>query len=228
MELKETTLAADIKNWLVQNGWTVYQEVKFGNNRADLVAVSDPIVWIIECKTSFSLKVLEQAEHWTRYAHLVSVAVPMKKRKWGSYSAHRRDFEEIVCKKFGVGLITADYRNGKLIIPDIKDALRPKVNRKTLVKKFRASLVEEQKTLGEAGSCNSDYYTPFRNTLFWLKKYVEKNPGCILGDAIKNIKHHYHSDYSAISCMMKYMKKGIITDIELRREGKKFFLYIKE
>ena len=74
--MKEQELASYIVSYLENENWEIFQEVQFRSygNIADIVAVKDNKLWIIESKTTLSFKVLEQARRWK--CHYRSIAVP--------------------------------------------------------------------------------------------------------------------------------------------------------
>ena len=94
----ETILAELVVNWLESQKWDVYQEVQIETygKIADIVAVLGNLVWIIECKKSLSLSVMEQAYRWRRYANFTSVAVQRRKGTEG------RVFATKVLSKFNM------------------------------------------------------------------------------------------------------------------------------
>jgi Holliday junction resolvase len=51
--IKEIDIGKALVEWLNVQHWDVYQEVKIYSHIADVVAVRNGIVWIIECKTSY-------------------------------------------------------------------------------------------------------------------------------------------------------------------------------
>ena len=81
-KMKETDIAKPVVSWLQDQGWTVYQEVEVKERgaRADIVAIIEPKIWVIEVKRSYGLGVLEQALSWRSLSHYVSIAVPRGKR----------------------------------------------------------------------------------------------------------------------------------------------------
>ncbi len=227
MVVKETEIAKPVTEWLRDSKWEVYQEVEShpggAGKRADIVAKMDSVLWAIEVKNSFSLKVLEQAMNWTKYAHCVSIAVPKKKGKWRSYKSSRRDFEAHLCKHFGIGLIEINVRKNF----EIKETIQPKFRRKVLYKKLRALLKEEHKTWAEAGNAKGGYYTPFKATVRDLVMFVSDHKGCSMSELVKGVTHHYKTNSTARSCISKYILDGIIDEIETVREGKHIRVYLK-
>ena len=85
--MKETDLAKSVIAWLQDLKWEVYQEVQVFSYGpiADIVATFGAITWVVETKISFSLKVMSQAEQWTPFSNLVSVAVPTGRFKDGAF-----------------------------------------------------------------------------------------------------------------------------------------------
>src|SRR3990167_10050555 len=74
--MKETELAKPIIAYLEERGWNVYQEVLIRCKVADIVATFGKLTWVIECKTSMSLKLLEQIYCWRGRANFLSIAIP--------------------------------------------------------------------------------------------------------------------------------------------------------
>ena len=74
--MKEEELTTALRQWLLREGWEVYHEVVYLENRADLVATRQGRLWVFEAKTSLSFALIEQAERWEGLANLVSVCVP--------------------------------------------------------------------------------------------------------------------------------------------------------
>lgn len=227
MKIKEADIAKSVVGWLQKNRWEIYQEVGVGScndgHRADIVAVMDPVIWAIEVKTSFSLKVLEQALYWKAFAHQVSIAVPKKRGQWRSYTSGRRDFEARLCKHFGVGLIEIDVvRNF-----EIKESMEPRFQRK-IIQKLKDNLREEHKTWSEAGNDQNDYFTPFKLTVHDLTQFVQQHPGCGLKEALDHIHHHYRTSSTARTCLSKYIRDGIIDSIVMVQSGRYKKLYLKD
>jgi len=193
--MRETELAAMVVSSLSEWGWEVYQEVTGPFGRCDIVATRGPVVWAVECKTSFGLAVMEQAHNWTRYANYASVAVPIAPGRFG----------EKMCRSLGIGVLWA-----KVNQEEVLETVRPKFNRKTL----KLKLFEEQKTFCPAGSTHG-HWTPFKRTVRALVFEARKNPGIPFDKLIREIDHHYSSYSTAKSCL-----RGFIGTVipELRTE----------
>jgi hypothetical protein len=210
----EIELAAEVVGWLESNEWDVYQEVQFQayGNVADIVAIDGNIVYVLEAKTSFSFKLLEQSYRWTNYAHYVSCAVPSFKRS-------DMQFKRKICKKFGIGLI--EVANPEWTYKENINVLEiPRLNIGIDGKYIKESLTPEHKTFAKAGNADGKYFTPFQATCLNVVNLVKANPGIDLKTLIYNLDHHYSSDATARACISKFTQEGIIKGVETRREGK--------
>lgn len=186
--MSETELAKRVIRWLSEQHWDVYQEVEFRGQGgvADIVAVRDGKLWIIECKTSLTWTVLEQAEKWR--AHFRSVAVP------DSNSRGRTTALKVAKYYLKVGVIEVEDRVYSFPPPLMREFHKSS--------KFKISqLKPEHKTFCEAGSIYG-HYTPYRATMDQVKKYVIAHPGCTIKEIVANLKdYHYANDKSALSCI---------------------------
>lgn len=97
--MKETDLYPPVKALLVSAGYEVHGEVK----DADVAAVKDGLLTIVELKTSFNLKLVLQAAERQKLTGSVYAAIPRPKYK----KRFGRDFKDKadLLKRLGVGLI---------------------------------------------------------------------------------------------------------------------------
>lgn len=206
----EQRVAQAICRWLVQEGWEVYQEVKAGLGRVDIVAVRDGIRWAIEVKTSLNLVVLDQAYRNRPWFHFSSVAVPAPARH--PHGTPRSwDIAHVMAAKLGFGFIRV-IPHGDRGDDLVKQDVRPVLNRRPAPVK----LYEEQKTWVAAGSARGGYFTRFKRTAQHLTRYVQEHPGVTLKDALGSIEHHYASEASATGALARYIRDGSIAGVELR------------
>ena len=223
--MKETELAKSVIVWLKAQHWEVYQEVQPTScaRVADIVAVSGRLVWIIECKTSLSLALLEQSIEWRGYAHYISVAVPYPKR---SCAGHR--VADMFLRQHGIGKIeTGKY--GWSSSGGVDQDIPARLNRK-LVRDIKKDLCEKHKTYAEAGNADGRRWTPFKNTVNELNAVVRDNPGICLKDAIDKTRHHYASDSGARASISQYLQtpnQTIIPGVMCKKEGRFLRLYPK-
>mgnify|MGYP001591099230 FL=1 len=206
----EIELAKPIISYLEEHGWSVYQEVFINGRIADIVATFGKLTYIIECKTSLSLKLLEQIYGWRGYANYISIAIPIK-------SNFCSGFVETFLIKEGIGAFTVDKYS------EVYKKIEPKLNRKVIdISKF---IKPEHKFWAEAGS-QKGYYTPFQNTKRNIEYNIKKYPnGILFKDFLKLIEYHYRTESTARSCLRKWIDSGVIKGIKIVNQGNKLFVY---
>lgn len=225
----EVVVGRGAVRWLRALGFEVYQEVQIGQGGLviDVVGTLGPFVVAIECKATFGLAVIEQAERWTRSAHYSWVCVPL------SDTSGSRHFAERVCRDMGIGVL--------YVIPELVDVATPaphfgpvvqeevhaRFNRHAATREIRRHLLEGQKTAAPAGTQGGGRWTPFRATCEAVREVVTASPGISLRDAIEGIRHHYASVSAARACLSKWIEAGKIPGVVLRREGRKPRLYLE-
>jgi len=214
----ETELAEYIVNWLKEQGWEVYQEVQF-NSIADIVAVKNNQSWIVECKTTFGISVLEQAHNWRQMSNYISIAIP-----YPNYKKHHICNELANALKIGVLCVTTKNWEGNRKVEElIKAPLQEEI-----VHNIITRLNEKQKTWALAGNNRGERYTDFKDTVNQIYEYLKKHPDSTLKDIIKNIKHHYRKDSTAQSSISTWIRKGIIKNIDVKLIGNKYLYNYKE
>ena len=207
--MKETDLAKKVIAYLQDAGWNIYQEVQGPGGRADIVAVQNNIIQVIECKLSFSAALLEQAWSWQPFAHYVQCAVPQLRGTKGS-----RVLQSFAQDK-GIGVLAFSYTSVHAVVG-------AKLNRKALTK--RIELHEQQKTFAEAGNAHSNFWSPYRQTCLDWTQFVALHPGCTLKELVK-YGHHYKTDSAARSSMIAHIQWGRIKGIRAERNGKTWHLF---
>lgn len=220
--MKETELAQIVIDWLKAQHWEVWQEVNYGESIADIVAVRHNIVWIIETKTSFGIKVIDQARKWQ--VHYRSIAVPEKK----GYFAGRRDsgIEAELAEHFKIGILEI---NPAYYGYSINEVIRPKLMREyaRYAKHFLERLETYPKSYSVAGSSNGGYYTPYKQTMESVKQIIKRNPGIDLTELIKKLdgRHHYHSVKTSLVKALRDFERDWC---EIRKDGNKNRFYIRD
>lgn len=207
--ISEVDMARNVVAYLEAEKWECFKEVQlgWGSRRADIVAVRDPVIAVVECKLSLSLDVIEQAVGWKHHAHWCWVAVPRPKR--GRRTGIARD----VLRHYGVGML--EVREG-----DVYVAERPELNRKPVcIDRLKAALREEQKTWAEAGS-KSGFYTEYAATCREVLERVRASPGITTKALIDGLQHHYATDASARASLLKWGARGSIKGVRVERSGK--------
>lgn len=201
----ESALAAVVVTWLKSSSWEVYQEVEASGARADIIAVRDGTLWVIECKNSFSSNVVDQAYGWLKCANRVSVAVP---RGRGPLCL------EMFCAGHGIGVLHISREPASVYesaLPCYSAGDFPTL---------RKYLHERQKDYAVAGNATGHYYSQFKATCETLLSYVRSNPGVNIKVAVKAIKHHYSTNYTAVSSLVRWIDlekvPGVSIDLETR------------
>ena len=207
--MTEERLAEIIINYLHDLHWDVYQEValKQFDGRADIVAVQNNRVWVIETKMTMCLTVIAQAMNWQRMAHWVSVAVPLQRKEKDMHYGQK------ICRKFGIGVLRASEGN-------VSEKVEPVLFRKAEANRFLEGLCEEHKTFAKAGNAGGYFFSPYQKTCRDIVKIVTEHPGIMLKELIDSVDHHYASDSSAKSSISHWVHAGKIKGITLKREGK--------
>ena len=215
----EAELAEVVVGWLRDLRWEVYQEVEAYGNIADIVAVQGALLWVIETKTSLSLRVMEQAWAWRRRAHYASVAIP-RARRVSSYAARCLDRD-------GIGVLEVRAPDGWTPeLARVRETGAAQLNRRPATG-LRGHLHEEQKTYAAAGS-QGKHWTPFVGTCDELRRYVQDHPGATLRDAIAAIKTHYRTVSTARSSLAKWIQAGVVPGVRCELEGKALRLYAEK
>lgn len=217
--MKETELAAHVVEWLTDQHWDVYQEVRQyqGGPIADIVAVRHGIVWVIECKLSAGLYVLEQAGGW--HSHLRSVAVPESRSR-------TRRFEFVARDYFKVGVIEVNKRSGN--VNEVRAAPLMREYHK-LATDLRSILHDGHKEFSEAGSKDGGYWTPYKETMRKVRRVIEGNPGCTIGEIYKRLEEtHYRNEASAKSGIRNSLVQFESDWCRVDTDTKPFRFYIRK
>ncbi len=204
----EEELAGKVVQYLLSYGWEVYQEVEVNPcGRADIVAVQNDRVWVIEAKQSLGLSVIGQAHNWLDWSHWVSVATP----------AYATGIVFSILTHFGIGALSVHL--------DVSESVAPRLNRKANAKHILRSLCEEHKTWAKAGNSANSYYSPFKRTCAEILREVRQEPGIILKELVLKIKHHYSTPSSASSCIRQWAAQGCIPGVQIVKEKSRLRLY---
>jgi len=208
--MKEDALAQFIVTYLETKGYECYKEVclkgKGGNIRSDCYAVmkqKGQVVFslALETKTSFSLKVIQQAYSWKKHAHAVYIGVPYSKRK-----TKLNEFAIQICRSYGIGIFEVD-KNGLVHHTLVAEAPAKKV--------VYPPLYEQQKS-SVAGTSTGVFYTSYKHTVSLMDEYMKTKTGWVeMNDLLANIKHHYKSATSAKASLTKYITSGVIKGYQI-------------
>jgi hypothetical protein len=216
----EADLARVLITWLEEAEWKVYQEVRphWGDARADVVAVKNDKVWVLETKMNFNFDVLRQVHAWRRRSHLVSIVTPRPRK------GYKDTIRETVCRKFDVGWV--EWAPNRSWPPGYRfwETVVPPLNTEPGCDSLLEKLSELHNEYGESGSKNS-YYTPFRHTCDKLRAYVATNPGIKLVEAMGAIEHHYKDDYSGSNALGKLIREGVVEGLTVEKVKNRIMVY---
>lgn len=185
--MKEEELAKHFIEWF-NEGYDVYEEVP-AHGVIDFVATDGHIQIGCEVKTSFNLKVMEQAWRKKPLFHYTYICVPRKRDYY---------FRELVMRQYGIGVLVCDTLNS------INELVKPTLNRKA-----RGVTLKKYMKESTAGS-QFDRVTAFGNTVRQIERYVKRQGPAHIKDVLKNIDHHYGTVSSARSSIRKWIKDGVI------------------
>ena len=200
----EAEIAKVLVDYLESKDWDVYQEVQFNNygGVADIVAVKNDELWIIETKTSLTFSVLAQAESWQ--SHYRSVAVPRTIRRHdnGRHLAYR------ICQRYlQIGVIEISPASSDVFIV-VAPALQ-NIDKRSIERKLD-TLSPLHKEYAKAGSKGNQHLTPFKYTMIQVKEFIQENPRCTMNEIISQIgKGHYSSESSAKNTLRKALRDWV-------------------
>lgn len=220
---REAEMARRVVAWFNDNGWEVYQEVQVFqySNIADIVAVSREdmnrpagLVWIVECKRSFGLTVVDQAMDWIGFAHRVSVAVPRSPK-----SSYHGGSARLLLETVGIGVIAVGYSS-------VTQHETPRLNRRPgLISRLQKVLRPEHKTFAEAGNAFGMRLTPYQMTCDRVRRFVRAKPGTTMKELVEGIEHHYSGDISAKTSLAQWIRQGSIKGVRVEKKGRLNTLY---
>ncbi len=178
----ETGIAEPVIDWLEGNGWDVYQEVQFYSYSkvADIVAKKGDDLWIVECKRSYRLSVLDQASYWTVTRRSVAVASTMRARP--------RSWLKVAKEFYKVGVLEIDLRvSERLEAPYLEQF-------KNFQPDYIKRLSELHKTFAKAGSKGGAHLTNYKVSILSVKEFIKENPGCTTSEIVEALGplHYAH------------------------------------
>ncbi len=222
----EAELAKFLIDALILEGWDCYPEVAlgkllgqnlkdnagsrliFGEPIADVVAIKDGLVMIVECKKSFSLEVIEQALEWSKISPLYAIAIPFAAFNNRSVvKTHLREYYGLGI--FGISATHAQWR------------FKPKLKKENL--KYCdeiKSILKPTMMLSTAGAAHTWRSTPYQDTMFEIRCYLAMHGPTRLKDLYDFLEgkengkcvHHYSSRASMVSSIGKSIYGGVEPD----------------
>jgi hypothetical protein len=221
--MKETELAAAIVEWLKSQHWDVYQEVQFnrGSAFADIAACNGNLLWIIECKTTATIKVIEQARKW--HTAFRSIAVPYSRRPY-----HPNNFFEIICRKFDIGVIRVRRTYNELEVEVTVPAPLMRDGARYASAHLIPRLMPEHKTAAMAGTNAGGRWTPYRSTIWDVEKFIKGHPGATMKEIATGVKSHYSNDQSAMCNLRKALEVFEKDTFRVDRSKRPFRYFLRQ
>lgn len=233
LKYTEAQLATVAVAHLQEMGYETYEEVHLGHGpRPDIVGLRGSIIAIVEVKRAMSLTLLNQMMYWRGQVHYV----------YGAIGAGRIGIAvDRLCRSEGLGLwqIENTFWN-----PDIT----PDIEKATITSALDARLYRHKTALwtldhirescndhnrsgsawAKAGSKAGGYWTPFAQTRRELGRLVKKDPGRKMEEYLNDMNHHYASSNSGKASLFDLIRRGILDEFELRREGRSLHVYPRD
>ncbi len=215
----ETDVAGPIVEWLRDEAWEVYQEIQPERNGpiADIVAIRDNVVWVIEAKRGVSLNLLKQAHGWRERADLISIAVPSANgcRVW--------DYVECVLQRDGIGAFGVNRPDsGK---DRVEMLIRPRRFENADRSYFRQFIIPQHQDYAIAGNAKGRRLTNFGITRMRVQHYVLSHPGCRLAELVSNIDSHYSTEAVARRTIPRKIRDGSIRGVRIRKVNGRLKFY---
>lgn len=230
LKYTEEQLAQVAVTYLQEMGYDTYEEVHLGPGpRPDIVGLRGSVIAIVEVKRSMSLTLLNQMMHWRGQVHYV----------YGAIGAGRIGLAaDRLCRQEGLGLWEVKSNVwGQNVVPSLK--------RVSLTCAIDARLYRHRTALwtldhirgacndhnrsgsawANAGSKAGGYWTPFAQTRRELSRLVKKDPGKKMEEYLDAMDHHYSSTSSGKASLFDLIRRGILDEFEIRREGRSLQVY---
>jgi hypothetical protein len=196
LKIKESDLGRFASNYFINEGYEVFKEVVTPFGRIDIVLKKDNLIYGIEIKTSFGLKVMEQAWKNTNYVNYSYVFVPTIKSS----------FHKKLLTDNGLGLFCI---NTKATLIEI---VKPRFSEKIV----NLKLFEEQKTFSEAGNDKSLFFSPFKKTMLNVVEILlNNNNEREISLLVNEAKHHYSNKNSFRISLTNLISKKIIPYLKI-------------
>jgi len=205
--------------WLRGLGFETYHEVAGipgrGASRADIVAVREGRVWVVECKLRLSWDAIGQAIEWRHYAHRVSVATALGPHGIGHGAA-------CACLN-AVGLGWLRVSCGEVFVET--SAERPRFGRVGLL--LDALRPEQQASAPGQASTAGGYWTPGDEARSRIAAAVAAEPGVLVRRALQQAGI-VCPDAATRREWRAALLRGLVDGVRAEREGRTLRLWPAE
>lgn len=186
--------------------YEVYCEVEVCGRRVDVVAIRDGISLAVEVKRTCNFDVLGQASSCASWFHRSIAAFPFPK----SQSPYLKICLSAVHNQCGIGVWEVSDRG-------IVEHYPTRLNRRARLSHIDRFLNEQQKS--QRAGLNKGFWSPFSETKHALIAFVRKHQPCTLKESIEGIRHHYRTGSTAYSSLGKWIREGVIPEVEMTKKG---------
>jgi len=213
----EADLAPLVVQFLEQQENEIFQEVRMGGMGSpivDIIGMKGPLLHGIELKKNLSMTVIRQAVRNRRYVHCSSVAISARRHPVFNHviRSDDREFAIQVCRDYKVGVFEVFMQDDNIdqVVPPVIQRGHHKYIKKTIL-----PLITDNHRLtsnySNAGTKGGGYFTPYKEMIEIVKKYIEAHPGCEIGQIISHlIEEHHQSRLTTIprkATLMANLKK---------------------
>ena len=200
----------------------MYQEVPCGSGVADILAVLDKKIWVVELKKSLSLQLLDQAIYRCARVHYVSIGIPIR-----NYDIERKNFAvRTILDHYGIGVFMVGVSGG------LFEKRSPRLNENPfsydLHKTFKA--LHPKMKLNNAGSVPGNNWTPWKEWKKNVEKIVAENPGITPKEMVVKLKSiaPYTKPENAANAAVYYARNGLIERVDVVKKSNRLHLYPRQ
>jgi hypothetical protein len=201
----EKDLGLLVKVWLIAEDWDCFPEAQIRQRgpRADLIAIKDSLLWVIETKLSLNLQVIEQALRWRDLGALyTSIAVLKPKRKYHQKFTWHSNFVDRFFRQEGLGLIFGDLLDNTVI-----EAIPPRLHRYNYQrsKNIIAQLDPRMKLYIPGSTSKEGFSSPYQRTIENAITFIAAQKTCSINELLTNIKTHFRVRAKARNFLIKHL-----------------------
>lgn len=182
-DFKEADLGPLVVQFLQQQGYEIYQEVRMGGvgtSIVDLIGKRGSLLHGVELKKNLSMAVIRQAHRNREDVHFSSVAISARRHRYGHViRTEDREFAINVCRDYRLGVFEVFMEDDK--ITETVPAQRIKGHEEHVENTVIPLLHDNQRLnsgFANAGTKGGGYHTPYKEMIGIVKSYIQDNPGC--------------------------------------------------
>lgn len=204
-DFKEADLAPLVVQFLQQQGYEIYQEVRLGGVGASIVDVIGKrgnLLHGVELKRNLSLSVIRQAHRNREDVHFSSVAIAARRHPLYGHVIRNenRNFAIDVCRDYKLGVFEVFLEEDK--ITETVPAQRITGHEEYVGNTIIPLLHNNQRLnsgYANAGTKGGGYHTPYKEMIKTVKSFIQAHPGCEIISIIAHLgEEHRQSRISYV------------------------------